>query len=366
MSPARRQALLAPESAGMLPLFDFGDIASCLHESAPADRVVEYSPSGAKILRFCERKYYFRWLMRRHQAWRPKYGAEHPWKRVALLNSVKHVSNWAGDLFHQSIAHLLDQELRHRSMTLDEIVDVALDAARAQFAFSERRQFVGAVKSRVGKASGISRYLALFEHVYDVPFESDPLAETQQKLTRWLATTFAWNGWEPLLHQLHTAERVHIEPQYLYYRLADARIAARMDLGIETRSGQFLFWDWKCYRDDDRFAEYDQFLFRQQLLAYALWPVLRTDSPSITLDRISAQVFNPVTGEDDSLSFSKEDHADFELEVGRWVRAHAEVFTDPADVEFEDLDGPRDTQRSCPWCPLKGVCGEDIEWASLT
>src|SRR5712692_7289834 len=96
MSPARRQAQLGP-SLSMLPMFDFGDIATYLREAASPNRIVDYSPSGAQTLRFCERKYFFRWLMRRRQAWR-KESPDHPWQRVQLLNSVKHVSNWAGDL----------------------------------------------------------------------------------------------------------------------------------------------------------------------------------------------------------------------------------------------------------------------------
>ncbi|MDQ6864049.1 MAG: PD-(D/E)XK nuclease family protein [Candidatus Dormibacteraeota bacterium] len=365
MSPARQQGQVGHGASCTLPLFDFGDMATCLQETAPLERVIEYSPSGASTLRFCQRKYYFRWLMRRRQAWR-KESTDHPWRRVQLLNSVKHLPNWAGDLFHQSVAHLLNQQLRGRTMDLDEISDLAVQAAAAQFTFSARRHFVGATKSKVGTINGISRYLALFEHVYDLPFDGDALAQTQQKLAQWLGTLFAWSGWEPLLQQVRTARRVYVEPQHLYYRLAEARIAARMDLGIDSRTGEFLIWDWKCYREDDRFAEYDQFLFRQQLLAYGLWPVLRSDGGAITLDRVSAQVFNPVTGEDNSLSFSDDEHSDFELEVGRWARAHAEVFTDVAEVEFEDFEGPRDTQQSCPWCPLKGVCGEDIAWATLS
>ena len=54
------------------------------------------------------------------------------------------------------------------------------------------------------------------------------------------------------------------------------------------------------------------------------------------------------------------------------MRPTARFAVDYTDVDlasvtdFEELRGPYDTERSCPWCPQRGVCGEGIDWASWT
>lgn len=238
------------------------------------------------------------------------------------------------------------------------------DVAAAQFAFSVERRFIGATKSHVDTVGGIPTFLALFEHAYSLP--ADGLLEvTQLNVDRWLLRTFAWEGWPLLIDRVRSARRVHIEPDNLLYLVAGARIRARMDVGIETHDGCFVLYDWKCYNEDKRFAAYDQRLFKQQLLAYALWTVSRAEM-RVAIDRVAAHVFNPITGEEREIRFTEGDCADFKLDVDRWARLQREIFTEVGDVELDDLRGPYDPQRSCPWCSFKAVCGQEILWHKLT
>ncbi len=324
--------------------------------------IIEYSPSSARTYRYCEKKFYFKWLMRRKQGWRKP--ESHPWRQVHIYNQVKRRQLWAGDLYHKIMAHSLE-ELRsgHR---LDEtsIRRLAMNVAAEQFAFSERRDFVHTAKSRAPLYQGVSTFLALFEHAYDQPVNG-LLRDTQQRVDQWLRNTFAWSGWLPLVEAFSGRSTTHIEPLYLNYTIAGGRVVARMDVGIEDPRGQFMLYDWKCYRDDARFAEYDQEMFKHQLLAYGLWPILRDDAP-LGIDRVAARVFNPTTGEDQEIRFTEEDHADFELEVGHWVRVQRKLFTDVSEVEFDDLSGPYEPSRSCPWCEQKAVCGMEVRWHEMT
>lgn len=326
-------------------------------------QLVDYSPSAAQTYRFCQKKYYFTWLTRRKQGWRKP--ADHPWHQVYELKQLKQRQAWAGDLYHQTMTQMLNAAHSRRPVRELEARRFLNDLAAAQFAFSAERRFKGATKSHAPTHDGLSTFLALFEHAYDLPTDG-LLRETQERVGCWLDNTFAWEGWALLLERVRSSRLVHIEPHNLLYTIAGARINARMDVGIEdTLNRQFRIYDWKCYQDDKRFAEHDQRAFKRQMLTYALWPVRRQAAP-LPIERVSGHVFNPVTGESRELHFTEEDHADFELEVDRWVRLHAAVFSGVPDVEFDDLRGPFAPERSCPWCSFKGVCGKETAWHELT
>lgn len=325
-------------------------------------RMVAYSPTAAATYNFCQKKFYFAWLARRRQGWRK--ASTHPWHRVYELKQVKNRHSWAGDLYHQMMARALTTLHNGGEIAEEETRRVACEVAASQFAFSAEHAFVGAVKSHAALRHDVPIYLALFEHAYGLP-DDGILADIQGDVDQWLARTFAWDGWPTLAARVRTARRIYIEPATLHYPLAGARITARMDLGIETRGGTFLIYDWKCYREQERFAAHDQARFRHQLLSYALWPTLRRATP-IPLDRVIAHVFNPISAEDRVEHFTDTDVADLELEVGQWARLQSEIFVDVPEVEFDDLKGPYSPKRSCPWCPFKGVCGEDIAWHTLT
>ncbi len=327
-----------------------------------ADRAVEYSPTTARLFGFCQKKFYFTWLARRKQGWRK--GLDHPWHRVYDLKQLKNRHTWAGDLYHEILAHILNDVCAGHEPDEDAARRLISDVAEAQFAFSAEHRFIGATKSHVEKYNGIPTFLALFEHAYGLPVDG-LLEETRLNVDQWLMHTFSWEGWLPLIDHVQSARRVYIEPDNLLYLFAGARIRARMDVGVETRDGLFVLYDWKCYNEDKRFAAYDQHLFKQQLLAYALWPVSREEL-RLAIDRVVAHVFNPVTGEEREIHFTENDCADFEIDVDRWVRLQREMFTEVGDVVFDELRGPYDPQRSCPWCSFKAVCGEEILWHELT
>lgn len=317
-------------------------------------KVIDYSPSAVQTYRFCQKKYYFTWLTRRKQGWRKP--ADPPWHQVYELKQLKHRRAWAGDLYHLTLTRLLTRIRAREPFTEDDTRRLARSLATAQFTFSEGRHFRGVTKSRVATHDGLPIFLALFEHAYDLPTDG-LLRDTQERIDHWLTNTFAWAGWEQLVAQLRVARTVHIEPNNLLYSIAAARINARMDVGIEDLAGgRFLIYDWKCYQNDKRFAEYDQRAFKRQLLTYALWPVRREVAP-LPIECVVGQIFNPVTGESIELRFTQEDHADFELDVDRWVRLHTEVFPGIPEVEFDDLRGPYTPEHSCPWCAFKGATG---------
>jgi hypothetical protein len=211
---------------------------------------------------------------------------------------------------------------------------------------------------------GISTFLALFEHAYDQP-NKDSLQQTIAAVTEWLSNTFSSSSWTRLLKHLDTARNIFVEPSELRYSIAGAQVFARMDLGIETLDRKFILYDWKCYSDNESFTDYNQAQFKHQLLVYALWPV-RRDTMPIPIDSITAYVFNPITTQEDEVTFTEGDHADFELEAIRWVTLHKQLFDNVADIDIEDLEGPFDSSRSCPWCQYKAICGKDIQWSALT
>lgn len=327
-----------------------------------APRLVEYSPSGAQLLRFCQKKYYFRWLMRRRQGWRKP--PNHPWRQVHELVQVKHRAAWAGDLYHQVMGHVLGQVRNGAAVDEAAVRQLAWELAEHQFSFSATGSYRGATKSKVATLAGISTFLTLFDHVYDLPTDG-ALEDTQRSVDTWLTNTFAWDAWPSLVTAIRRAQAVYVEPQHLTYTIGGARLSARMDLGIERRDASFAIYDWKCHQEDVRFVDHEQRQYRQQLLAYALWPAHRAQAP-LPIERVTSHVFNPVTVTHREITFTPEDEADFALEVERWAQLHTRLYTDVADVEFDDLTGPFDSQRSCPWCPLKGVCGQEITWHELT
>ncbi len=330
--------------------------------TSPPPRTVEYSPTAARTHAFCEKKYYFGWLTKRKRTYLKPAG--HPWRAVYDLKGVQNRHAWAGSLYHQVMARTLSR-VRYGVYPNEAAARrLARDVAAAQFAFSRDRHFVGAIKSRVEAYDDISVFLALFEHTYGLPADGY-LEETRDEVDRWLATTFAWGGWEPLLAEIRRAEAAYVEPRDLIYMLGGARIRARMDLGIATRDDRFLLFDWKCYDDDDRFAAYDRERAGHQLLAYALWPIQPT-TLAIPIERVVGHIFNPIAGECREVRFTEAECADFELEVGRWARLQARIFDDVSDVDLDDLSGPYSPERSCPWCPFKGICGEGIAWHTLT
>lgn len=323
--------------------------------------LIDYSPSAEQTYRFCQKKAYFGWLTRKKQGWRKP--TEHPWRRAYELKQLKHQAAWAGDLYHQVVAHALRAAQIGRPVDQATLRRTAHELTAIQFAFSAAGEYCGATKSKVADHKGLPTFLALFDHAYGLPTDG-LLAETQTRLDSWLVTTFAWDGWAILLEQIRRGRAAHIEPEGLLYTLAGARVRARMDVDTEPGDGTFRIYDWKCYGNPERSAASGRGVQRQ-LLAYALWPVLRPVSP-LPLSRVIATVFNPVSGEAETVRFADEDHAAFELEVGRWVSLQAQLFTEIAEVNFDDLEGPYNPARSCPHCPFKAVCGEEIAWHDLT
>ncbi len=325
-------------------------------------RMVEYSPTAARTHAFCEKKYYFTWLARRKQGWRKP--ADHPWHRVYELKGVTSRHAWAGNLYHQVMARTLARVRYGVHPNEAAARRLARGVAEAQFAFSRERRFVGAVKSHVEAYDDISVFLALFEHAYDLPADG-VLEETCADVDRWLSTTFAWDGWGPLIAEMRRAEAVHVEPRDLLYTLAGARIRARMDLGLLTRDHRFLLYDWKCHTDDERFVVHDRQKEEHQVLAYALW-AMQPGTLGLPVERVVGHIYNPIAGECRAVRFTEAACADVELEVGRWARLQARLFDEVAEVDVDDLRGPYAPDRSCPWCPFKGVCGEEIAWHTLT
>lgn len=323
--------------------------------------MTRYSPSAIRTFEFCQKKYYFQWLNQKKQGWRKPI--DHPWHKVYALKRVKSHSAWAGDVYHSVLADTLRQVTEKRRLNYNDIKQLALDVVALQFEFSQRAAYVGLPESKAPKHQGISLFLALFDHVYDLPVEG-LLDRTQQKLSNWLDTTFQWVGWVELLDEIDAARYVHIEPNNCWYEIGGTKVSARMDVGIERRDKTFVIYDWKCYSDVIDFAEHNEQVFRRQLLAYALWPVLRTNYP-LPVESITGRVFYPTNGSALEFGFLEEDLWDFEIEMDNWTHFHNDVFDTITDIDFNDLPGPFDPQRSCPWCSFKSICGESILWHKL-
>lgn len=323
--------------------------------------MVGYSPSAAKTYSFCAKKYYFNWLTQQIEWWKKPHN--HPWYRVSSLKRVTHRNMWAGNLYHQIIGDVLQKTRAKQIPDHLSIKQFAEELATAQFTYSQEKKFIGAVKSKAPKLQGVSCFLALFEHMYDLP-DKDILSDTLQKIDLWLTNTFAWERWEQLVFHVQEAPMLFIEPFDLGYTLGGAEIFARMDVGLETKDNKFIIYDWKCYSDNIEFVEYNEKTFKHQLLTYALWPVLRERNP-IPIDEVTAQVFYPSLNKTLDFTFLEEDLWDYELHVEQWVRFHDQIFTGISDIEFEDLNGPYDPEHSCPWCQFKAICGEEIAWHNL-
>ena len=328
----------------------------------PAGKAVEYSPSAAKLLRHCEKKYFLRWITNRKQGWRK--GEGHILRRLFVLGQAKHRSMWAGHLYHQVMSWSLTGLRRRGWPGTQASIALARDLAAVQFQFSAGGQAATATKSHGPYLQGLSVFYSLFDHAYGLP-DDHLLEDTQEAVSGWLATTFSWPDWPELQEMVRRASGIYVEPQNLQYQLCGARVSARMDLGLEILPRRFVIYDWKCRRDSERFAEHDHASDEHQLLAYSLWPALRQRAP-LRLEQVEARVFNPTSGEKVVMAFTEADRADFELEIARWVRLHAEPFPDLSEFDFEDLSGPYSAERSCPRCEFKAVCREDIAWHELT
>jgi hypothetical protein len=240
---------------------------------------------------------------------------------------------------------------------------IAEEVAVAQFNFSAAGSYAGATKGKVPTLHRIPVFLALFEHVYNIPMDG-LLDWARREIDQRITNMLSWSGWPVVVEQVKTARSFYVEPEYLLYSLAGSRVYARMDLGVETADDRFIVYDWKCHGESEEFARFNQSSVKQQLLTYALWPVLRKEAP-LPLDHVSACVFNAVTTDHEWLTFTERDLADFELTLGHWVRMQAKLFNELGEVDFNDLRGPYDPSRSCPWCQFKGVCGKEIAWQEL-
>jgi hypothetical protein len=183
-------------SAVNLPLFE---PATTLVQWAEDEvsHVVEYFPTAAQRLKFCQKSYFLRWLAKPKQTWRKP--ADHPWRRAQVLNkratrehlggrSVPPIDRLAAD--PPATSHAPDQpgrDLYRRNAGRHDAIQLL-----------GTKQFVETLKSRAGEVDGMPRFLALFEHAYDLPFENDALVDTQEKVKQWLAATLdVQNGRRP-------------------------------------------------------------------------------------------------------------------------------------------------------------------------
>lgn len=322
---------------------------------------ISYSPSSSKAYHACQKKFYFLWLVLKANAWtKPQ---DHPWRIVYELKQLKHANTWAGELYHQVMKYTFLRIKSKERLTPANVYQIAKELAALQYDYSANRTFQGAKKSHAPLYHGMSTFLALFEHQYDTETGTS-LEETQEKVYRYLATTFAWERWKKVVEYIRTGRRVHIEPENLTYTLAGAKINARMDLGIELPGGKFLLYDWKTYGENERFTELNRDSFKQQLLTYALWR-LKDANDLKDLDQIAGCIFNPHTGAHLDIRFNEADVSNFELEVQNWTQLQTQLFTNIEDIDFEDLDGPFDPSRTCPWCSFKGICGKGIVWNQI-
>jgi hypothetical protein len=324
--------------------------------------MTQYSPSSAKTYSFCSKKYYFTWLSHKKQGWRKDH--THPWYTVYSLKRVKQSNTWAGDVYHKVIAHTLQQISKRKPVKLSSVLRFASDLIAEQFTYSQNKNFVGVAESKAPTLDGISLFLALFEHVYNLS-DAEILKTAQQNIDLWLTNTFSWDRWDEVCDLVRQASFTYVEPENFWYSLGGAKISARMDFGIELRNGKFIIFDWKCYNENADFTEYNEKLFKHQLLTYALWPTLRERNP-LSIHNVSAHVYYPTQNRTLDFTFTEEDIWDYELLIQQWTSFHDQVFTEISEVEFEDLSGPSNPERSCPWCQFKAICGEEIEWHKLT
>lgn len=322
-----------------------------------------YSYSAMRTYEYCQKQYYFQWLATKKQGWRKD--EPHPWHQIYKMNQITSSLAWAGNIYHQVISEVINRIRKRRPMDLQTAIDITTVLIDRQFAFSTARKFKDTIKSNAQKVENISIYLALFEHFYDLPLE-DLRESTREKLRNWLINTFDWRDWPKLVSLVRDpANQVHIEPIYLYYSLIeDIKIPVRMDLGIELPDGTFMIFDWKCHNENIDFIEYNMTQLKRQLLIYAMYCVMRDENP-LSITNVTGYIFNPIFQKQQEFNFSESEKKDFELAYNHWVSIHTFQFTEPSSVNFDFLDGPRDPQKSCPWCAFKGVCGSEITWSEI-
>jgi len=281
---------------------------------------------------------------------------------------VKSKDLWAGDVYHNTMRYILTLLRAKSIVNLNGAIDFATELAYSQFQYSKDKNFINEVKSKspaFRNQSRINTFLALFEHVYDLP-DNDILKNTQDKLRLWLTNTYQWGMWREIQRWVRELpkDNVYVEPDRLKYTIDDIEISARMDFGLEFTDGKLLIFDWKCYDDSLDFEHHNNEEFKHQLLTYAIWATRRDYEP-LQIKNISTLVFNPETKSVSEYSFDEEDVLDFELTVKWWVSFHNQIFTDYSEVEIDDLSGPRNPQNVCSWCQFKQICGEEIEWHNL-
>ncbi|MCI0624471.1 MAG: PD-(D/E)XK nuclease family protein [Acidobacteria bacterium] len=314
-----------------------------------------WSISRDNILHFCERRYYFQYLVRaRHNSKDPLQ------KEIALLKQLKSLPTWQGDCFHAAVGRWAYAVRQNRPPARDAVLEQLRQDMETKW--QQSLSLVG----RGVPASEVS--CRLFEHEYKVELCADQLQVAITGACTWMESFLVWAENAGLCAAIQRASRYWIEPEAFGpgapgFKVDGQQVLVKVDLALQSRQGMFEIWDWKTGKLRERNPRrIDPAAL--QVNVYQLWPHLQFGTP---LENIRAHlVYVAEQPVEDIVYEIDADVREYALSIVRRSLdrvVHLSGRDDEEGFDIEDFDYAI-APGLCRTCNFKRVClrsvGEEV------
>ena len=309
-----------------------------------------WSFSRDQMLKSCERKYYFQYLIQEAYLNSPD-----PWRRaIALLKKVKNIPMWQGECIHEAIADFLTQYQEGNDAQFERLALTLQQRMKRDWNFSEKRQF------REEPAS-IGRFgAALFEHEYNEVAPETQVSELIDEAREMLSRFYKWAHSHPtFLSDFKSAKRRWIEPPPWGdaapgFMVGEVQAITKVDLALLLQNGQFRVYDWKTGKRP--VTEKSGMSNSTQVSIYMLWPHLVMNIP---LDKVSSSLVYLGDGEAQELNFQLDEELAVETKQIIWDSVEQaqrwEGYVKSDRLTLENIDFASSVNE-CRKCNFKRVC----------
>jgi hypothetical protein len=296
-------------------------------------------------MRRCQRLLVFAHIMASHNARDPQR------REAYILKQLQPLSAWQGSLVHRVLATAFLADLRAaRPIDPPALVEVALDLALRQFAFSAARRYREPGQTK--RAAG-DEYCALLEHEYGGDIGPQALRHVQATVRRCFENLASQTAF---LARLYAGSQHAAEPS-LTFRLNGATIAASPDLIFLRPDGRPTVVDWKI-------ADSERSDYTRQLLIYALAVARSGYWPGVSAPAIELYEVNLLKNQIRQHPVTAERLAETEDFIYRSLVELETLVGDGrfAEVELDELE-VAEKPATCAHCNFRLLCIRRLEEA---
>jgi PD-(D/E)XK nuclease superfamily len=309
-----------------------------------------WSFSRDQMLKSCERKYYFQYLIQEAYLNSPD-----PWRRaIALLKKVKNIPMWQGECVHEAIADSLTQYQEGNDVQFERLALTLQQRMKRDWNFSEKRQFRE-------EPTSIGRFgAALFEHEYNEVAPETQVSELIDEAREMLSRFYRWAHSHPtFLSDFKAAKRRWIEPPPWGdaapgFMVGEVQAITKVDLALLLQNGQFWVYDWKTGKRPA--TEKSGMSNSTQVSIYMLWPHLVMNIP---LEKVSSTLVYLGDADAQELNFQLDEELAVETKQIIWDSVEQaqrwEGYVKSDRLTLENIDFASSVNE-CRKCNFKRVC----------